>query len=85
LEEWVSAVWNSAELDLVNNFCTYIDAHMRSELYSTDDREKFPGVVAEFYKRIEDKKKFNEIDTMEWSGILSRCRQSYSTSNSPSS
>jgi hypothetical protein len=64
LEKQISAVWNSAELDAVNNFCTYIDTHIRSELHSTDDLEKFPGVVAEFYKRTEDKKKFSEVYNM---------------------
>jgi hypothetical protein len=65
LEDRIRAVWNSAKLDVVNNFCTYIDAHIRTELHSAGEPEKFPGLVAEFCNRVEDERKFSEIYNME--------------------
>jgi hypothetical protein len=63
LEEKIKLAWNRRSFDIVNNFCTYIDAPIRSEFknMTPDDRQAFPHTVAEYCARIEDKKTFGEF------------------------
>lgn len=60
LESMVMKAWNDDSFHIVNNFCTYIDAHIKNEFkkFTPEQKDKFPAMVAQFYTRIEDKKSF---------------------------
>ena len=62
-EENIKQAWNNKKFKIVENFCIYIDSQIRSEFknLSPEENEKFPGIVAEFYSRIEDKSEFNKM------------------------
>ncbi|KAH0793419.1 Cullin-domain-containing protein [Histomonas meleagridis] len=63
VEEEIKKAWNDKRFNIVENFCIYIDTHIRNEFknLSADEKEKFPKVVALFYSRLIDKRLFQEI------------------------
>lgn len=60
LENCIKEAWNNERFNIEENFCVYIDTQFKSEFKNmkAEEREQFPLVVAKFYTRLQDKKKF---------------------------